>query len=81
MTRRAAASQVIVIHRWQIIVNQRIGVDHFERARGANQHFISCAKRLADCQQQRGTKTLASGKDAPANRRVHARRFFCFFGD
>src|SRR6266704_5534731 len=67
MTSGTSAPQVIVIHRRQIIVNQRISVDHFQRAGALEQPFRRRSESLADGEQQRGPKTLAAGKQTPAN--------------
>ena len=37
VTRWPAASQIVVVHRRQIVVNERVGMDHLKRARGPDQ--------------------------------------------
>src|SRR6185295_15117212 len=81
VTGRAATTQFIIIHRRQVIMNQRIGVNHLQRAGGANQSLVTRAEGLADSEQQRGPEALATGKDTPANRCVHARWFVSLPGN
>ena len=56
-------------------MNQRIGVDHFDLTRGAQEARRVCAECLTDCEQQRRSKAFATGKNAPANRAMQPRRF------
>src|SRR5207302_10656649 len=69
-----SAAQVIVVHRRQIVVNKRISVDHFQRASCTNQIFVLRPEGLACGYQQSRAKSLAAGKQTPANRRVNSGR-------
>src|SRR6185369_9404346 len=74
---RPAASQIVVIHRRKIVVDQRVRMDHLKRARSPDQSLKRRVKGLTDGQQQRGSKTLATSKHAPANRLVNLFRRSC----
>ena len=74
--RRPSAPQVIVVHRRQIVVDQRVGVNHLDRARGRHGE-IACrgfggATRLRDAfgagNHQQRPQPLAAAKQAVAHR-------------
>src|SRR5688572_24920132 len=78
MTSRSASTQIVVIHRWQVIVDQRIRMNHFERAGRTQQIFDWTAEHFAGGQQEDGAKPLATGKDAPANSLMNGERLHRF---
>src|SRR6185503_5901672 len=65
VTRWSPASQIVIIHRGKVVVNERISMNHLKRARGPYQRFNGRTERLTDRKQQRGPETLAARKHAP----------------
>ncbi len=68
-----AAAQVIVIERRQVVMDQRIGVDHLQgRADFLHAHRQCAAdgRHARALHAQDGTDTLTAGKDAVAHRAV-----------
>ena len=62
VTGRAPAAHVVVIHRRQVVVDQRVGVDQLER-RGQRQHLVAGhADRGGRRQREHRTDALASGE-------------------
>lgn len=53
-----APAQRVVVHAGQVVVNQRIGVNHFHRA-GKIQRLLRAAKHIRGGEQHRGPQTLA----------------------
>ena len=68
VTRGSAAAQVIVIERRQVVMNERIGVQHFQRCA---EFFDSFGERAGDhasgFHAENGAQALASGEDAVAH--------------
>ena len=62
-------------------MNERIGVNHLQRAGRAQQIFDARSKRLTGGQQQRRAKSLATRENAPANCGVYALGFVGLFGN
>jgi len=68
MIGRTPATKGIVIHGGKVVVNQRIGMHHFERDRGWH-----CLQRISSAntageQCQHGTETLSAGQQTVAHR-------------
>ena len=59
-----SAAQVVVIHCGQIVVDERIGVDHLDRTRRGHRRLDRSAGRLARQQRQQGAQPLAAGQQA-----------------
>src|SRR5689334_20742086 len=62
-----SATEVVVIHCRQVVVDERIRMDHLEGARGLQQQLFCCPKHLSSSNQECRAKTLATGKYTPAN--------------
>ena len=60
MTGRTAATQVVVVHRGQIVVDERVGVNQFEGTGRREQLFRARAEGLARGEDERGAQTLAA---------------------
>ncbi len=73
VTRGPAAAQVVVIHRRQIVVDQRIGMDHFDRTRGGHGRFDVASAGLRRQQHEHRTQPLAWGQKAVAHRLAEPR--------
>ena len=85
----AAAPQRVVVHAGQVVVDERIGVDHLHGA-GKVQRFLCAAEHIRGRQQHRRAQALAAGHDAVTHgvvyhdaagqelfkARLHARRVF-----
>ncbi len=56
----AATAQVVVVHRRQVVMHQRIGVDQLHRAGRRVEFFDRHAKRLAGGVNQQGAQALAA---------------------
>ena len=67
--RRPPAPQVIVIHRRQVVVDQRIGVDHFDRARRRHRARRAPRLRTRRSPARRLRRSRARAADAVACRR------------
>ena len=74
MTGRTPATQVVVVHRRQIVVDQRIGVDHLDGAGRAVEQGGLESERLAGGIGEQRTDTLAAGQHRVAHGLVQARR-------
>jgi len=60
---RLAAAEIVVVHRRQVIVDERIGVDALERRRRAAGHRLPCRRqRRGGGEAERGAHPLAAGK-------------------
>jgi len=69
-----AAAQVVVVHRRQVVVHQRIGVDQFHRDGGRMQRgFVRLQQRAAGIDEQ-GTHALAASQDGVAHGGMQALR-------
>ena len=74
--RRAAAAQRVVVHRGQIVVDERIGVDQFQRARGGKREGVRVREafaaafrdRLRGREDEHRPQPLAAGEEAVAHR-------------
>ena len=71
VTGGAAATQVVVVHRRQVVMYQRVGMNHLQRAGGCQQLRASRSERLPRGQQQQRSKALTAGEDTPADRAVN----------
>lgn len=58
-----ASTQVIVVHRWQIVVNERVGVDAFDGAGGRKCVYHATAAGLGSGEKQGWPHSFASGKE------------------
>ena len=67
----AAAAQVVVVHTWQVVVDERVGVDAFE-GDGGGEGVVGVAKLLRGGECEDGTEAFASGLDAVAHGGVEA---------
>ena len=70
----SAASQIVIVHRRKIVVNQRVSMNHFKRARRPYQRFDRRAERLTHGEQERRPETLSARKNAPTYRLVNLLR-------
>ena len=57
---RTAAAQIVVVHARQIVVNERIGMDHFERTRERQGVFDVAAVQAAELEHDHRTQALAA---------------------
>ena len=62
-----ATAQGIVVHRRQVVVHQRIGMDQFHRHRGRVEPFRLSAEQLASGIDQQRTHALATAEDGMAH--------------
>ncbi|MPM29213.1 hypothetical protein SDC9_75753 [bioreactor metagenome] len=63
-----ATAQIVVIHTGQIVMDERIRMDHFHGAgKGQGQRAVAAA-RLAEFKGKNGADALASGKQAVPHR-------------
>ena len=77
---RAATTQFIIIHRRQIIVNQRISVNHLS-AQAVRINCSLVAPKVWPTASNNAGGSACRRQNAPANRRVHARWFVRLAGD
>src|SRR6185437_16899539 len=61
---RTAAAQVVVVHRRQVVVDQRIAVDAFDRAAGAQRRRRVAAERAGGLDGQERPQPLAAAERA-----------------
>ena len=66
--RRPAAAHRVVVHGRQIVVNQRVGVDQLDRARGGHRQRAVAADRVGAGQAEHRPQPLAAGREAVAHR-------------
>ena len=64
MIGRLSSAHIIVIHARQIVVNERVGVDHFHSTGKRQCRRILAAKQTAKLQRQQRTDALATRKQA-----------------
>ena len=69
MHRRLAAPQVVVIHAWKIVMDQRIDMDRFDRGAGTNGTVFRNAEQLAGCRGKQRTEALAAAQPGMAHGR------------
>ena len=62
------AAQIVVVHRRQVVVDQRIGVDHLHRAGRRHRRLGGAPTGLGRHQHQHRPQPLARGQQAVANR-------------
>ena len=80
--RRPSPPQRVVVHRRQIVVDQRVGVNELERAgrrqrqraRALGIRAVGCADRFGRGERQHRPQPLAAGEQAVAHRLADARR-------
>ena len=74
MARRSAAAQIVVIHRRQIIVHQRIDMDQFQGTGGRLHLFLLEPERASRGKEQDRTYALASTEHTVPHRGVQPLR-------
>jgi hypothetical protein len=74
MTRRLSTANGIIVECRQIIVNQGVGVNHFDSTGGGHGGLDVAANGFAGGQAQYRTQTLAAGKHTIQAGRLHALR-------
>ena len=74
MRGRLSAPQVIVVHRRQIVVHQRVGMNEFHRRGGRIQDVAGTLQRLSGAVDQQGAQPLAAAQNRVALRRVQSLR-------
>lgn len=71
MVGRLAPSQIIIVHGWQIVVNQGHGMDHFQGNRSRQSHFLcglfGGSKHFGCGQTQDRSDALATGHEGIAH--------------
>ncbi len=72
--RRLAATQVVVVHRRQVVMDQRIAVHAFERRRDAKRRLAAGGKKGGTFQDQKRAEPLAAVQHAMAHGRHQAFR-------
>ena len=70
VTGRLSASQIVIVQRGEIIVDQRVRVDKFDRAAGLNRAFQFSRKHPRRLDTQHRTDPLASSRNAVSHRAV-----------
>ncbi len=68
----ATAAQFVVVHRRQVVVHQRIGVDQLDGTGGHVEAFDRCPQQFAGGMQQDGTEALAIAQHHIAHGLVQA---------
>ena len=58
MCRRPAAPQIVIVHRRQVVMRERIAMNHFKRAGGAQRRFADDAKESRQFDDQNGRSRL-----------------------
>ena len=74
VVRETPAAVVVVVHGRQVVVDQRVGVDQLEAARGGHDVVHLAAHRLGARDHQDRPETLAAREDAVPHRLVDDRR-------
>src|SRR6266404_2589852 len=67
MAGELASAVIVIVERWQIVVNQRIGVDELQRAGGGDGAVDSIGHSVGGCQAEQRADALASGEQAVAH--------------
>src|SRR6516225_1066770 len=75
MRSRHAATKIVIVHAWQIIVDERVGMDTFHRGSERNRSFRLSSATFAGSQTQDRTQPFAAREDAVAHRLVNRLRF------
>ncbi len=65
--RRPAPAQIVVVHAGQVVVHQRIGVQHLDRSGGAQRALFRHAEQGRALQGQEGPQPLAAREDGVAH--------------
>lgn len=73
---RLAASQGVIVHRRQVVMHQRIGVDELDSHRRRIQVFRLCAEQVATGVHQQRAHALAAAQHGIAHGLVQALRCF-----
>ena len=71
--RRSAPPQLVVVHRRQVVVDQRVGVDELDRGRGGQHLDRIHARGARGGEAQHGPDPLAAGEQRVAHRLAEAR--------
>jgi hypothetical protein len=74
VARGAAASQIVVVHGRKVVMDQRIGMDHFDRAGRRIQGLKRNAEQFARGVDQRRADALAASQRRVANRLMQSCR-------
>ncbi len=74
VVRRLAATEIVVVHRRQVVVDERIGVDALDGAGQGHGRGIGAAAGLGRREDERRAHALAAGEDRVAHRLVDRRR-------
>ena len=87
MTGRLTAAQVVVIHRRQIVMNQRIAMHHFQSHRDAQRSVFFNTEQISTLHDQKRPQTFPAGQhgithrfDYAAFRRIGQRQQSVEFG-
>jgi hypothetical protein len=72
MHRRLAATHVVIVHRRQVVVNQRIGVHAFNGGRDAGERPAVDAKLATGLQYEKRADALAATQRGVTHRLDHA---------
>ena len=67
MVRGLAAAKIVVVQRGKIVMNQRIGVNEFQRATDVHGPVLLDGKHPRGFHAQDGTDALAAGENAVAH--------------
>jgi hypothetical protein len=68
VVRRLAAAQVVVVHRRQVVVDERHGVNHFESYSSRLGGIQRAAEHLGRGKAEHGAHSLAAGQQRVAHR-------------
>ncbi len=74
VTGRPSASQVVIVHRGQVVVDQAVGMDQFHGRRGRVEIVRVRTQRLPGDVHQQRAQPLAAAQHAVAHRFLQARR-------
>jgi hypothetical protein len=74
VTGRLAAAQLVVVHGREVVVNQRVGVDHLDRRRDRKDLVGVAAERLRGRERQHRPDALAARQERVAHRLLEPRR-------
>ena len=68
MRRRAAAPQIVVVHRRQVVVHERVGVNELDGRGDGVERVFGRADELAACVHEQGPDALAAAEHRVAHR-------------
>ena len=74
MAGRRPATQIVVVHRRQVVVDERVCVDELDRARRGYEVLILAVQRFTSGEHENGTDALASGEHRVSHRFVQSLR-------